>query len=359
MGSDRRANVTTTWPADPAAAGCAPQVELFGGSGVQGSASRDPLRIVWFTDPHVVVAHRRHVCVAARRDTLDLQDSVRRLKLLREYVAAVNPHAVLCTGDLVDTSARWRVHARQATELAGFEVLRSTVTAEHPEDEAWVDPWSALRRTRPLWRQILGGELPLIAPGNHDSMLGEPERLAASFGLPSTNGTSPFNRGLTLAHGDAGVRLLVVDSALDADRLTWRFTGRCTQATREWIRHELEQTTQRLVVLAMHHGPQAYMRLDPHAPDPGVPQFDPGDAEELAAVVAHVQARRADLRVACLFGHEHGGRCLELLDSFGAGFPGCRAPALVDHAAGAFVDIEIHEHGGIVLTTRTLAPVAA
>jgi hypothetical protein len=108
----------------------------------------------------------------------------------------------------------------------------------------------------------------------------------------------------------------------------------------------------------MHHGPQAYMRLDPHAPDPRVPQFDPGDAEDLAAVVAQVQTRRTDLRVVCLFGHEHGGRGLELLDSFGACFPGCRAPALVDHAVGSFVEIEIYEQGGMVLSTRTLARVA-
>jgi hypothetical protein len=277
--------------------------------------------------------------------------------LLCEYVAGTSPHAVLCTGDLVDTSARWRVHARQAAGLAGYDVLRSTVSADDPEDELWVDPWSALRRTGALWRELFGRTVPLIAPGNHDSMLGEAERLAASFGLPPAGGTSPFTRGLTLAHGDVSARLLVVDSALDADALTWRFTGRCTHATRGWMRQELEQTAESLVILAMHHGPQAYMRLDPHAPDPGVPQFDRADAEALAAVVAQVQARRGDLRVICLFGHEHGGRGLALFDSLGTGFPGCRAPALVDHEAGSFVDIEIHEQGGIVLTTRTLAPV--
>jgi hypothetical protein len=330
-------------------------VELFGGIRGPVSVVADPLRIVWFTDPHLVVPRRRHTPVSARHGTLDLEDSLCRLNLLREYVAETSPHAVLCTGDLVDTSARWRAHARQAPELAGFDVLRSTVSAEDPEDELWVDPWSALRRTRAVWRELLGGTLPLIALGNHDSMLGESERLAACLGLPPTNAASAFTRGLTLAHGNVSVRLLIVDSALGADPLTWRFTGRCTQATRAWIRHELEQTAESLVVLAMHHGPQAYMRLDPHAPDPRVPQFDRADAEALAAVVARAQARRTDLRVVCLFGHEHGAHRLALLDSFGAGFPGCRAPALVDHEAGSFVDIEIHEQGGIVLTTRTLA----
>jgi hypothetical protein len=332
-------------------------VELFGGSRVGQGARADPLRIVWFTDPHLVIPKGHHTPVAARHGTLDLGDSCRRLKLLRAHVSQARPHAVLCTGDLVDTSERWRIQARKAPGLVGSDVLLATVADEDPEDGLWCDPWSALRRTRSLWRDLLGRARPLIAVGNHDSMLGQPGRLAAWFGLAAAPGPSPFNRSHTLLHRGVGVRLILVDSALGADPLTWRFTGRCTQATRDWIREELEQAPERLVVLAMHHGPQAYARLDPHAPDPRLPQFDAADAEALAAVVAAAQQRRGDLRVVCLFGHEHGGQRIEVLDSLGSGFPGCRAPALVDHAVGSFVDIEIHDQGGMVLTTRTLDPV--
>ena len=218
-----------------------------------------PLRIVWFTDPHVVVPRRCHVPVGARHGTLNLQDSVRRLERLRDHVARATPQAVLCTGDLVDTSARWRVHARRAPGLVEFEALRSTVSNEDPDDGLWVDPWSALRQTDAIWHELLCGAVPMIALGNHDSMLGEPERLAALFGLPPTHGTSPFTRGLTLVHRDISVRVLIVDSTVDADPLTWRYTGRCAPATRAWIKSELDHTPESLVVLAMHHGPQAFI----------------------------------------------------------------------------------------------------
>lgn len=124
---------------------------------------------------------------------------------------------------------------------------------------------------------------------------------------------SVFNRSFSVTRGGISLRVIMVDSNINADGTHGvLFTGALQDDALAWIASELANCEENVVFLCMHHGPHRY----------DIPNnFNADDAVALRDIVDAAVLSRPTLKVYTFFGHSHPKK-YETYTNMGDNFPG-------------------------------------